>query len=477
MKIKKIILENNPIFWSRVEFDFTKNDWSIYNNILLIGENWSWKSTLLDIIFDFSNYRHNYDNTGEIRIFDIELSDVELLEINQIDAKQNYSANCIFKIDSSKSHWRGQIEITNQWNILAWHIFHTKKEIFKWIYSTAEISFNSNIPNSVTNKNIDETIKDSIKSPTDLANQITQLLVDIRQKDNEDSESYRDLNNEAISEENRQLRTKRFKNAFIKIFSDKLQYCWVKDLKPVFKKWIEEFDITKLSSWEKQIVFRWWFLLKDQNSLKWSPVLIDEPEISLHPSWQLNILDYYRTIFTNPSSGQQTSQIFFTTHSPYVLKSYNSDDFKIFIFDRDGTNNEVNITPINLLWKLFNIPTRWEINRYAYWLPTLEFHDELYWYLHDQYIATWTNDQEKANYSQIPNFDQHLKNVITWMPVKQWDEEKYHRNQWFIIKNHIVSLSTFIRHKSHHPENKTMQPHDFTLGELKQSIEEMIKLI
>ncbi len=459
-----------------IEFDFTKNDWSVYDNILLIWENGSWKSTLLEIIFDFSNYTYNYNWTNEIRMFEIELSEAELTEINQMYSEISYSANFIFKLDLSKELWRNQIEITHEGSKLHWSTFHQKKEIFKWIYSTAEISFNSNIPSSITNKNIDEPVKDSVKSPADLANQITQLLVDIRQKDNEDAESYRDLHNEAIWEEKRQLRTKRFKSAFIKIFSDKLQYSKVISLKPVFKKWSEEFDITKLSSWEKQIVFRWWFLLKDQNSLTWAPVLIDEPEISLHPSRQLKILDYYRTIFTDTNTGQQTSQIFFTTHSPYVLKSYNKEDYKIFIFSRNELNQEVSIAPIQELWKLYWIPSWWEINRYAYWLPTIEFHDELYGFLHDRYIQQWLNDTDKSNRSKIKIFDSDyiLKNIS--LPNKNRDEERY-RISWFKTITHTVSLCTFIRHKSHHPENMTMQPKDFTIQELKDSIEAMISNI
>ena len=38
------------------------------------------------------------------------------------------------------------------------------------------------------------------------------------------------------------------------------------------------------------------------------------------------------------------------------------------------------------------------------------------------------------------------------------------------------TLQTFIRNKIHHPENTTMKEESFSPEELKQSIEEMVKL-
>jgi hypothetical protein len=41
--------------------------------------------------------------------------------------------------------------------------------------------------------------------------------------------------------------------------------------------------------------------LQNKNSINGNIVLIDEPEISLHPNWQLKILDFYKKIFQNES--------------------------------------------------------------------------------------------------------------------------------------------------------------------------------
>jgi len=75
-----------------------------------------------------------------------------------------------------------------------------------------------------------------------------------------------------------------------------------------------------LSSGEKQIVFRGAFLLRNQQTSQGCCILIDEPEISLHPIWQGKIFNYYRKLFVS-ENGSQTSQLFIATHSQYVLRS------------------------------------------------------------------------------------------------------------------------------------------------------------
>ena len=91
-----------------------------------------------------------------------------------------------------------------------------------------------------------------------------------------------------------------------------------------------EIPIDNLSTGEKQIVYRGCFLLKDVNATNGAFVFIDEPEISLHPKWQMKIMDYYKGIFTD-ESGQQTSQIFAVTHSPFIIHNDNRSNDKVII--------------------------------------------------------------------------------------------------------------------------------------------------
>ena len=92
-------------------------------------------------------------------------------------------------------------------------------------------------------------------------------------------------------------------------------------------------SIENLSSGEKQIVFRAGFLLKNKKSLQGAYVLVDEPEICMHPRWQMKILPFLKSIFTN-ESGEQTSQIFIATHSPFVIHNPNRCNDKVIVLEK-----------------------------------------------------------------------------------------------------------------------------------------------
>src|SRR5699024_6385288 len=97
-------------------------------------------------------------------------------------------------------------------------------------------------------------------------------------------------------------RMPRFTSAFDRMF-DGLTYSRISNQggnkSILFRKNGIEIPIDALSSGEKQIVYRGCFLLKDVNAINGAFVFIDEPEISLHPTWQTKIMDYYKSIFTN----------------------------------------------------------------------------------------------------------------------------------------------------------------------------------
>ena len=87
----------------------------------------------------------------------------------------------------------------------------------------------------------------------------------------------------------------------------------------------DKFDINELSSGEKQLFLRTLAIkmLNPENSI----ILIDEPELSLHPKWQQRIVDVYRKIGKN-------NQIIIATHSPHILGSVKKEN--IILLDKDG---------------------------------------------------------------------------------------------------------------------------------------------
>lgn len=81
-----------------------------------------------------------------------------------------------------------------------------------------------------------------------------------------------------------------------------------------------EFDINGLSSGEKQLFIRI-LSLKALNPIG-ALILVDEPEISLHPSWQQRIVEVYQHI-------GEGNQIIIATHSPHVISSVKRESLKI----------------------------------------------------------------------------------------------------------------------------------------------------
>jgi len=105
----------------------------------------------------------------------------------------------------------------------------------------------------------------------------------------------------------------------------------------------ERITIEQLSDGEKQLYGRVisLLMLNPHNSL----ILIDEPEIGLHPKWQYTIMDIYKNI-------GQNNQFIIATHSPHILAKAHykqlillkKKDNKIVAeqFDKPPTSRDIN---------------------------------------------------------------------------------------------------------------------------------------
>lgn len=101
--------------------------------------------------------------------------------------------------------------------------------------------------------------------------------------------------------------------------------------------------------------------VKPTNSL----ILIDEPEISLHPNWQMKYLSFLRELFSHPEYA--TCHILVATHSHFLISDLKGDSSKIIGLKRVERNIEVINLPKNLdtfgwsaeqvLLEVFNVPT------------------------------------------------------------------------------------------------------------------------
>jgi len=180
-------------------------------------------------------------------------------------------------------------------------------------------------------------------------------------------------------------------------------------------------------------------------------LFIDEPELCLHPKGQTKLLEALLEI-------SKKKQVFLTTHSPYFLVTPHLSNVGLFIFRKDGISNIVEDASLEPMFPWS--PTWGEINFKAYKLPTVELHNELYGRLQDMNGKFSERDFEQWINAQGIQFSKHWARVNSDGTVRQ---------------PYPVSLQTFIRNHIHHPENR--QNTLYTEDELKQSIEEMIRLL
>lgn len=181
--------------------------------------------------------------------------------------------------------------------------------------------------------------------------------------------------------------------------------------------------------------------------------LIDEPEAHLHPKAQKELLKLLM-------EESKDKQIFVSTHSPYIFKDAIPSKAGLYIFKRDE-NDIVKID--NAHDKSFGhfpwSPSWGEVNFTAYDLPTVELHNELYGYI-----------QEQTGNHTIANLETYLVSKgIT--QGKKW----IRLEKGSPLPAEDSTLFTYIRNRIHHPENNHNA--DFSEEELRQSISEMKTLI
>lgn len=196
---------------------------------------------------------------------------------------------------------------------------------------------------------------------------------------------------------------------------------------------------------------------KDDDGAPTKPMffLIDEPETFLHPCAQNKLLDALEAI-----SG--SSQIFLSTHSPYLLKKYNASTHSLNIFSKrsDGFN-ETPSSEKELDLFGASSPTWGEINYVAFGIPTVEFHNELYGFIQAKAIAENCDNSREENFENWLEQKRLLKNKKYIRELKDGTKKSYN-----------ATLPTYIRNLIHHPEN---QHNDrYSDEELNSSIEALL---
>lgn len=181
-------------------------------------------------------------------------------------------------------------------------------------------------------------------------------------------------------------------------------------------------------------------------------ILIDEPELHLHPALQDKFVKHLV---------QQSNefQIFISTHSPYLFKNCQGNhSVELLVARKDG--DKIAIENTGDQFGLFPWSPSWgEINFYAYGLPTVEFHNELYGYI-----------QETQRKESIGSLEEYFESKGT-VKSKKWKELRNGQ----LTPEKDVTLMTFIRHAIHHPEN--VYNGYYTQDELNDSATKMIEIL
>ena len=201
------------------------------------------------------------------------------------------------------------------------------------------------------------------------------------------------------------------------------------------------------------------------------PILffIDEPETFLHPSAQDKLLQSLNQLSNN-------HQIFITTHSPYLLKNFNSSTNKLSIFSRN--EHAINIEE-DIQLNLFPYSPSWgEINYKAFGVVSEEFHNELFGLLHNKAREdnkTYDGGNRTVGGS-IASFDDWLIEQDSNNLVDSNHQNKNPRDDRV-----DKTMSSYIRNYIDHPGNDESLPEGCsrnkpTIGEIRTSIESMMKI-
>lgn len=321
IRVRKLKLSNHPVL-GNLELDFTDSSNKAVDTVIIAGNNGIGKSSLVELLYQIMAHKYHdmpcYVDSIEVD-FDSKIRTYEFY------AKDIKGRDYLYVKDGlGLDNWVGSDEFAE--------IFPTSA-----IFSDVDINFKSDQITNVTSRNIDESVG-SIRSSSDLPTEINQLIIDIQALDDADVARVARNNMETgLSQLQVPQRMPRFTKAFDLMFDD-LKYYRVDNRdghkEILFKKNGHDVRVDQLSSGEKQIVYRGCFMLKDSHALRGSFVFIDEPEISLHPSWQEKILHFYKSLFQD-EDGSQTSQIFCVTHSPFIIHDENRYNDKVIVLAKN----------------------------------------------------------------------------------------------------------------------------------------------
>lgn len=484
IKIKSIKFKDHKILGKKLELDFCDKDGNPADTIIIAGENGTGKTTILEEIEKILTY--NFDKNVSYEIVN---------NGNIFKYKNGQFWNNNNSVNYSPNVYIGGVSVSNFSNKSDSDRFIESSNFTAPLYATVNINFSPNtkikkIGGDNTDINDDERKRFTDKT----AENIKQLFADIinydykikAEKYDEISENIKQsLENIKNSDDkvkaeqvikkiqdeintNLLLKMNRFKKVFNNKMFEGLKFEGIDNIdgniEILFEKNGEKISIDDLSSGEKQIVFRGAFLLRDKNALNGAVVLIDEPEISMHPKWQEKILNYYRKLFVDDNE-KQTSQIIISTHSNFVIENALKLDNSVIIALQEN-NQPKKITKSSNPFAL-PLTTSAEVNYHIFDIASIDYHIQLFGYF-----------QSITGIDKIEDIDNKIKNNKSLLSKNVLQDSQKNAWQWSYKKTTYDTICCFIRNAIDHPENLPNQnKKEYTKDDLRYSIEILIELI
>jgi hypothetical protein len=313
MLIKSIRFRQHAVL-GNLDLDFTDADGNAFRTVILAGSNGAGKTVILENIQRALEDPSWLARTEMDVIFEGKQAEDLNARVQELGGHPapNWEAELIEEHHRFRFRWKHDIGPLPVQQAVAELASRVRGAAF---YSEASVNFKADLPRSITA--LDDRGNHARSGP-DLGTEVTQLLVNLRAADANALQNWvRENPNRAPPPDVVEPHFGPFRRAFEGMFPSK-RFKPVEDpLKLQFEEHNRSSSIDQLSTGEKQIVFRAGFLLRDIARAKNSIILIDEPELSLHPEWQERIMGFYATLLSGPDGHHP--QIIAATHSPFIV--------------------------------------------------------------------------------------------------------------------------------------------------------------
>lgn len=463
MKLRKAKWQNHPSL-GNLELDFTRVDGTAYDTVVLIGENGSGKTSVMESIGTFLN-------VGSFDPFEYLEFEVDGGIYRVLHRDETYGGNnTFFRLQDMASGGIANIHVDRYNNSQELENNTKDPRHYGCVISKARANYRTDKIKHTTTSHLD-----SSKYSNDNDDNFTslkQMFVDIVSQDEHDYTVINEGKSQADTITVEQFRSDhskqyRFVHAFDAFFADRgLKYCEVEnqgDNKEIFfKRGGSKIEIDSLSTGEKQIVYRGMFLLRNLNMLSGGIVFVDEPELSMHPRWQKKILSFYEDLFRD-KLGRRMVQMFVATHSNYVVDSAftDADNHLVLLLSSDNNGVVTCHKVANADRVLPRISTS-EINYLAFHLPSIEYHTELYGHLQIQ-----AGNLSRGRTFSVKEMDDYIKGQQLYNPRIHAKQYKFERSA--NDSTTYDTLCSYIRNCIDHPDPSKHTPP--TESELETSIE------